>query len=73
MNYIPLHFQDVWLALMFVLTVYSSYEGCSHGWMSQSTPALVSLPGLSLLKLISAPRLPKDAVLKVLPHESRPC
>ena len=72
-NFLPLHFQDVWLPLMFVLIVYSSCKGCSPGWMSQSTYALESLPGLSLLELISAPHLPKDAVLKVLPCESSPC
>ena len=72
-NPLPLHFQDWWFPLMFVLTVCSLYEGCSQGWMSQSTRALTSLPGLSLLKLISATPLPKDAVLKVLPRESSPC
>ena len=34
--------------LMFVFTVYSSYEDCSQGWMSQSIRALASLPVLSL-------------------------
>ena len=28
-----------------VCPVYSSYEGCSQGWMGQSTHALASLPG----------------------------
>ena len=42
-------------------------------WVSQSTRALASLPGLSLLELISAPHLLKGAVLKVLPRESSPC
>ena len=69
MNSFPLHFQDLWFPLMFVLTVCFLYEGCSQGWMSQSTRALPSLPGLSLLELISAPHLPKDAVLR----ESSPC
>ena len=59
--------------LMFVFTVYSSYEECSQGWMSQSIRALASLPVLSLLELISAPHLPKDSVLKMLPCESSPC
>ena len=66
MNSIPLHFQDVRLPLVFVLTAYSSFKGCSEGWMHQSTRTLASLPGLRLLELISAPHLPKDAVLKVL-------
>ena len=60
------------LPLIFVFTVYSSYEGCSQGWMSQSICALASLPRLSLLELILAPHLPKDAVLKMLPCESSP-
>ena len=59
--------------LMIVLTVYFSCKGCSQGWISQSTRALASLPGLSLLKLISAPHLLKGAVLKVPPRESSPC
>ena len=71
-NPLPLHFQDLWFPLMFVLTVCSLYEGCSHGWMSQSTRALMALPGLSLRKLVSATPLPKDAVLKVLSCESSP-
>ena len=70
---LPLRFQDWRFPLMFVLTVCSLYGGCSQGWVSQSTPALASLPGLSLLKLVSATPLPKDAVLKVLPRESSPC
>ena len=73
MNCLPLHFQDLWFPLMIVLTVYFSCKGCSQGWISQSTHALASLPGLSLLELISAPHLLKGAVLKVPPRESSPC
>ena len=58
---------------MLVLTVCSLYEGCSQSWMSQSSCALVSLSGLSLLELISAPHLPKDAVLRVQGKEQWLC
>ena len=58
-----------WLPLMFILTVNSSCKGCFQGWMSRSTQALGSLPGLSLLELISASAPAKADVLKVLPCE----
>ena len=53
-----LHFQDLTLPLMFVLTVYLC-KGCSHGWMNHSTCVLGSLSGLSLLELISASTAPQ--------------
>lgn len=54
MDSLPLHVQDLSIALTGVFTVYSSSKGCSRGWMSQSTQALASQTGLSLLELISA-------------------
>ena len=69
----PSAFSGLVVPLMIVLTVYFSCKGCSQGWISQSTRALASLPGLNLLKLISAPHLLKGAVLKVPPRESSPC
>ena len=68
-NSLLLHFQHLWLPLMFILTVNSSCKGCFQGWMSRSTQALGSLPGLSLLELISVSAPAKADVLKVLPCE----
>ena len=39
-NSLLLHFQDLWLPLMFLLTVNPSSRGHSQGWMSHSTQAL---------------------------------
>ena len=67
MSSLLLHFQDLWLPLTFVLTVYYSCKGRSQGCMHHSPHALGSLLGFSLLELISASAPAKADVLKVLP------
>ena len=54
---------------MYAFTVNSSCRGHPQGWMSHSTQALGSLPGLGLLELISASTPAKADVLRVLPCE----